>query len=164
LEPRENGKHITRVSSDEARRLKDETDAARLDAMTDDDIARAVAGDPDSPPLDLDWTQARLSLPPGKDMVTLRISLFRRALCRRFFDQRERQSPRSARPPRRAMEGRCANRPEILPQCRPFWRGRPTVAPVMLIPVRLADGREPFPVLAIYQLLTVPRPGTQPIR
>lgn len=70
---RENGKHITRVSSDEARRLKDETDTARLDAMTDDDIARSVADDPDAPPLDLNWTQARLSLPPGKDMVTLRI-------------------------------------------------------------------------------------------
>jgi uncharacterized protein (DUF4415 family) len=70
---RENGKHITRVSSDDARRLKDETDTARLDAMTDDDIARAVADDPDSPPLDLDWTQARLSLPPGKDVVTLRL-------------------------------------------------------------------------------------------
>src|SRR5712671_6495136 len=61
---RERRKHITRVSSDEARRLKDETDTARLDAMTDDDIAQAVAEDPDAPPLDLDWTQARLTLPP----------------------------------------------------------------------------------------------------
>jgi uncharacterized protein (DUF4415 family) len=41
--------------------------------MTDDDIARAVADDPDAPPLDLDWTQARLSLPPGKEAVTLRL-------------------------------------------------------------------------------------------
>ena len=70
---RENGKHITRVSSDETRRLKDLTDTTRLDAMTDDDIARAVADDPDAPPLDLDWTQARLSLPPGKQAVTLRL-------------------------------------------------------------------------------------------
>jgi uncharacterized protein (DUF4415 family) len=70
---RENRKHITRVSSDEARHLKDETDYARLDAMTDDDIAQAVAEDPDAAPLDLDWTQARLSLPPGKDVVTLRL-------------------------------------------------------------------------------------------
>jgi uncharacterized protein (DUF4415 family) len=70
---RENRKHITRVSSDEARRLKDETDYARLDAMTDDDIAQAVAEDPGAPPLDLDWTQARLTLPPGKDVVTLRL-------------------------------------------------------------------------------------------
>jgi 5,6,7,8-tetrahydromethanopterin hydro-lyase len=70
---RENRKHITRVSSDEARRLKDENDDARLDAMTDADVAQAVAGDPDAPPLNLDWTQARLSLPPGKDVVTLRL-------------------------------------------------------------------------------------------
>ena len=70
---RENRTDITRISADEARRFKDETDYARLDAMTDDDIAQAVADDPDAPPLDLDWTQARLSLPPGKDVVTLRL-------------------------------------------------------------------------------------------
>jgi uncharacterized protein (DUF4415 family) len=70
---RENRKHTTRVSGDEARHLKDETDYARLDAMTDADIAQAVAEDPDAPPLDLDWTQARLSLPPAKDVVTLRL-------------------------------------------------------------------------------------------
>ncbi len=70
---RENRKHITRVSSDEARHLKDETDYARLDTTTDDDIAQAVADDPDAPPLDLDWTRARLTLPPGKDVVTLRL-------------------------------------------------------------------------------------------
>jgi predicted transcriptional regulator len=70
---RENRKHITRVSSDEAQHLKDDTDYARLDAMTDGDIAQAVADDPDAPALDLDWTQARLTLPPGKDIVTLRL-------------------------------------------------------------------------------------------
>jgi predicted transcriptional regulator len=70
---RENRKHITLVSSDEARRLKDKTDDARLDAMTDADVAKAVAEDPDAPPLDLDWTQARLSVPPGKHVVTLRL-------------------------------------------------------------------------------------------
>jgi uncharacterized protein (DUF4415 family) len=69
----ENRKHITRVSSDEARHLKDETDYARLDAMTDADIALAVAQDPDAPQLDFDWTQARLTLPPGKDVITLRL-------------------------------------------------------------------------------------------
>jgi uncharacterized protein (DUF4415 family) len=52
---------------------QDETDYARLEAMTDADIAQAVAEDPDAPPLDLDWTQARLILPPGKDIVTLRL-------------------------------------------------------------------------------------------
>ena len=70
---RENAKHITRVSSEEARRLKGKTDHARLDAMTDEDIAAASAADPDAPPLDVDWTQAPLVLPPGKDIVTLRL-------------------------------------------------------------------------------------------
>ena len=70
---RENRKHITRVSRDEARQLEDETDYSRLDAMTDADITKAAADDPDAPPLDLDWTQARLTLPPRKDVVTLRL-------------------------------------------------------------------------------------------
>ena len=69
----ENKENITRVTRDEARRLKGETDYARLDAMTDDDIAKAVAADPDAVPLDLDWTKASLVIPPGKDVITLRL-------------------------------------------------------------------------------------------
>jgi uncharacterized protein (DUF4415 family) len=69
----ESKEHITRVTLEEARRLKGKTDYARLDAMTDDDIARAVAADPDAAPLDIDWTKARLVLPPGKENVTLRV-------------------------------------------------------------------------------------------
>jgi uncharacterized protein (DUF4415 family) len=68
-----NEKNITRVTRDEARRLKGETDYPRLDAMTDDDIARAVASDPDAPPLDIDWDKASLVIPPGKDIITLRL-------------------------------------------------------------------------------------------
>src|SRR5204862_2182050 len=64
---------ITRVTLEEAKRMKDETDYARLDAMTDEDIARAVAEDPDAAPLDIDWSKAKLVLPPGKENVTLRI-------------------------------------------------------------------------------------------
>jgi uncharacterized protein (DUF4415 family) len=70
---RENQKHITRVSSDEARHLKGETDYARLDALIDDDIVKAVANDPDAMPVDIDWTNAHLTLPPGKEAVTLRL-------------------------------------------------------------------------------------------
>jgi uncharacterized protein (DUF4415 family) len=69
----ENKENITRVSRNEARRLKGETDYARLDAMTDGDIAKAVADDPDAPPPDIDWTKARLVIPPGKDIITLRL-------------------------------------------------------------------------------------------
>ena len=70
---RENRERITRVSSDEARRLKGETDYARLDSMTDDDIAKAVAADADAPPLDVDWNKANIVVPPGKDIITLRL-------------------------------------------------------------------------------------------
>ena len=69
----ESKERITRVTLEDAKRLKDETDYARLDAMTDDDIARAVAEDPDAAPLDIDWSKARLVLPPGKENITLRI-------------------------------------------------------------------------------------------
>jgi uncharacterized protein (DUF4415 family) len=68
-----NEKNITRVTAEEARRLKGETDYARLDAMTDDDIAKAIADDPDAAPIDIDWSKARLVIPPGKDIVTLRL-------------------------------------------------------------------------------------------
>jgi uncharacterized protein (DUF4415 family) len=64
---------ITRITAEEARRLPDRTDDARLDAMTDEDIARAVAEDPDAGPLDIDWSKARVVFPPGKDNVTLRV-------------------------------------------------------------------------------------------
>lgn len=64
---------ITRVRLEEAKRLKGETDYAALDAMTDEDIARAVAEDPEAAPLDIDWTKAKLVLPPGKENITLRI-------------------------------------------------------------------------------------------
>ena len=64
---------ITRVTLEEARRMKDETDYARLDAMTDEDIAKAVAEDPDAAPLDIDWSKAKLVLPLGKENVTLRV-------------------------------------------------------------------------------------------
>ena len=70
---RENEKHITRVSSDEARRLKDETDYARLDALTDAAITATTALNPDDPPIDIDWDKASLVVPPGKDIVTLRL-------------------------------------------------------------------------------------------
>jgi uncharacterized protein (DUF4415 family) len=69
----ESKERITRVTLEEAKRLKSKTDYVRLDAMTDEEIAEAVAEDPDAAPLDIDWTKARLVLPPGKENVTLRI-------------------------------------------------------------------------------------------
>lgn len=46
--------------------MKGRTDYAQLDAMTDEEIAQAVAEDPDAAPLDIDWTQARLVLPAAR--------------------------------------------------------------------------------------------------
>ena len=69
-----NKENIVRVSAAEARRMKGKTDYARLDAMTDTDIAKAVAEDPDAAPLDIDWDKASLVIPPtAKDLITLRI-------------------------------------------------------------------------------------------
>jgi uncharacterized protein (DUF4415 family) len=66
--------HITRVTLAEAKRMKGETDWARFDAMTDADIAKAVADDPSLPPLDIDWDKASLVVPAtAKDVITLRL-------------------------------------------------------------------------------------------
>ncbi len=62
----EKPERITRVTAEEARRLPDRTDYARLDAMTDEDIAKAVAEDPDACPVDLDWSDASLVVPPHR--------------------------------------------------------------------------------------------------
>jgi uncharacterized protein (DUF4415 family) len=72
---RESGKNITRVTLDEARRMKGKTDYARFDAMTDDDIVRAVESDPTMAPIgSIDWDKASLVIPPtAKDVITLRL-------------------------------------------------------------------------------------------
>jgi uncharacterized protein (DUF4415 family) len=65
---------ITRVSLKQARKMKSETDWARVDALTDEDIERAVADDPDqSFWTDEDWKNARVVWPQGKAPVTLRL-------------------------------------------------------------------------------------------
>jgi uncharacterized protein (DUF4415 family) len=54
--------------------MKSETDWARVDALTDEDIERAVADDPDqSFWTDEDWANARVVWPQGKAPVTLRL-------------------------------------------------------------------------------------------
>lgn len=59
-----------------ADRRRGETDWARLDALTDEEIEAAVAADPDAPPL-LDeefWANAQLVMPAGrKERITLRL-------------------------------------------------------------------------------------------
>jgi len=64
---------ITRVTLEQARKMKGQTDWARLDAMTDEDIERAVAEDPDAPPFwtDEDWANAQVVNPQKHAMVWL---------------------------------------------------------------------------------------------
>ncbi len=54
-------------------RRKGKTDWSRFDALTDDDIAKAVANDPDAVPIDIDWSDAILVIPPKKQAISIRV-------------------------------------------------------------------------------------------
>ena len=54
-------------------RRKGKTDWARVDALTDEDIAEAVANDPDAAPLDIDWSNAVLVIPTRKKAISIRV-------------------------------------------------------------------------------------------
>jgi len=64
---------ITRVTLEEARKTKGQTDWARIDALTDEDIERAVAEYPDAPPFwtDEDWANAQMVDPQKHAAVWL---------------------------------------------------------------------------------------------
>jgi uncharacterized protein (DUF4415 family) len=61
---------ITR-SKDEPRKGK--TDWEALDRLSDEEIAAAVADDPDAAPLDVDWSDAELNIPPSKKAISIRL-------------------------------------------------------------------------------------------
>ena len=64
-------KNFTIVSRDSPRKGK--TDWARVDALTDEDIANAVANDPDAVPIDIDWSDAVLVIPTRKKAISIRV-------------------------------------------------------------------------------------------
>lgn len=70
---------ITTVTLDELRLKraqgeKSQTDWARVDAMTDEDIDRAIADDPDWAEFkDIDWSKAVLVVPKPKKSISLRV-------------------------------------------------------------------------------------------
>lgn len=66
-----NDENITIVSRDSPRKGK--TDWARVDALTDEDIAKGVANDPDAAPIDIDWSNAVLVIPPRKKAISIRV-------------------------------------------------------------------------------------------
>ena len=53
--------------------MQNQTDWARVDAMTDEDIDRAIAEDPDAAPADFDWSKAEVVYPPKKQAVSIRL-------------------------------------------------------------------------------------------
>lgn len=65
------GRNITIVSRDSPRKGK--TDWARVDALTDEEITEAVANDPDAVPIDIDWSDAVLVVPPRKKAISIRV-------------------------------------------------------------------------------------------
>jgi uncharacterized protein (DUF4415 family) len=54
-------------------RRRGKTDWARVDKLTDEDIARAVANDPDAVPIDIDWSDAVLVIPARKKAISIRV-------------------------------------------------------------------------------------------
>jgi uncharacterized protein (DUF4415 family) len=71
---RPNADGIVRISAEDFARLpRGKTDWTRFDALTDEDIARAVEDDPDAAPLDMDWSKAKVYFPRLKQAMSLRI-------------------------------------------------------------------------------------------
>ncbi|WP_244432641.1 BrnA antitoxin family protein [Desulfocurvibacter africanus] len=67
---------VVRMTSEEARRIRSETDEARVEAIRDEEITRRAQEDPDNPPVDEeflagDWE--RTDLRQAKKPVTIRL-------------------------------------------------------------------------------------------
>jgi uncharacterized DUF497 family protein len=54
-------------------RRKGKTDWAAVDALTDKEIEEAARNDPDAVPLDVDWSEAVLVIPPKKKAISIRV-------------------------------------------------------------------------------------------
>jgi len=54
-------------------KFKGQTDWEYLDRVTDEEIAEALANDPDAAPLDLDWSKARVVYPVEKIPISIRL-------------------------------------------------------------------------------------------
>lgn len=66
-------KNIATYTREDLNKLPSKTDWKRLKTLTDEDIAKAAADDPDAAPIDLDWSDAELWIPVSKKAVSLRI-------------------------------------------------------------------------------------------
>jgi hypothetical protein len=65
-----NQEHITRVSLEDWAKMKGQTDWARIDAMTEEEIEQNALSDPDNQPLtDEFWDKAEVIFPEANVMV-----------------------------------------------------------------------------------------------
>lgn len=90
-------------------RGEDKTDWARVDAMTDEDIERAMRDDPDwKDHMNIDWSKAKMVIPDRKKAISIRldpdiIDFFQatgkgyqtriNAVLRHFVDEQKRSKP-----------------------------------------------------------------------
>lgn len=90
-------------------RGEDKTDWARVDAMADEDIERAMRDDPDwQDYMDIDWSKAKMVIPDRKKAISIRldpdiIDFFQEtgkgyqtrinAVLRHFVDEQKRSKP-----------------------------------------------------------------------
>jgi uncharacterized protein (DUF4415 family) len=68
------GTHVIEHPDGRLERRKSDTDWARLDALTDEEIDASIANDPDWAEFkDLDWSDAVLVIPPKKKAISIRV-------------------------------------------------------------------------------------------
>jgi uncharacterized protein (DUF4415 family) len=68
----DDGTHIIEHPDGRLERRKGETDWARLDALTDEEIEASIANDPDWSD-DWNWGEAILVIPPKKKAISIRV-------------------------------------------------------------------------------------------
>jgi uncharacterized protein (DUF4415 family) len=68
-------KHIVEKSADKLSEMESRTDWERVDALTDEEIERAVADDPDAQLLDAEWFQMADLIVPTSDKTRVTIRL-----------------------------------------------------------------------------------------
>ena len=67
------GTYIIEHPDGHLERGKSQTDRAAVDALTDEEIEAAARNDPDAVPLDVDWSEAVLVIPPKKKAISIRV-------------------------------------------------------------------------------------------
>ena len=70
----DDGTYIVEHSDGRLERVKSETDWARVDAMTEEEIEAAARADPEwEGLLDIDWSKAQLVMPRRKEAISIRL-------------------------------------------------------------------------------------------